>query len=286
VKIAVASGKGGTGKSTISINLARILSKNGKNVVLLDCDVEEPNCHIFLKPQITSIIEQHLDVPFINEEKCTGCGECSRFCEFNCLAVANKKVIVFSELCHSCGGCALICPENAISWQKRLTGTIEKGKSLNLDFYHGKLKVGEPMSPPLIKELKKTVDSELSKNYFQILDCPPGTSCPVVASVGDADFVVLVTEPTPFGLNDLKLAVDMIKELKKPFGIVINKSNENDALIEDYTREENISILAKLSDERKIAEAYSKGEIIIDILPEYENIFTELANFLTGDTVR
>lgn len=282
MKIAVASGKGGTGKSTISINLALILSKNGKNVALLDCDVEEPNCHIFLKPQITSVIEQHLDVPFIDEEKCTGCGECSRFCEFNCLAVANKKVIVFSELCHSCGGCALICPENAISWQKRLTGTIEKGKSSNLDFYHGKLKVGEPMSPPLIKELKKTVDGELSASFLQILDCPPGTSCPVVASVGDADFVVLVTEPTPFGLNDLKLAVDMIKELKKPFGIVINKSNENDALIEDYTREENISILVKLPDDRKIAEAYSKGEIIIDVLPEYENIFTELAKFLTG----
>jgi MinD superfamily P-loop ATPase len=276
MRIAVASGKGGTGKSTISTNLAYLLSEIYKDVALIDCDVEEPNCHIFLKPDIKSSKISCLSVPVINKEQCIGCGKCTEICQFNALALVKNKVIVFPELCHSCGGCWLICPVNAISQGQREVGLVEKGTSKQLNFIQGKLRIGEAMSPPLIKSAKK----EGIEYNIQILDCPPGTSCPVIAAVDGADFVIMVTEPTPFGLYDLKLAVSVMKELGKEFGIVINRSSENDYLIEDYAILENIEIITKIADDRKIAECYSKGDLVVNALPEYKEAFMPLIDII------
>ncbi|OGH98033.1 MAG: (4Fe-4S)-binding protein [Candidatus Melainabacteria bacterium GWF2_32_7] len=282
MRIAVASGKGGTGKSTVSINLAWILSKQYKNVYLLDCDVEEPNCHIFLKPELQEVKKVFLPVPEINSDLCIGCGKCSNLCEFNALACIKDKIIVFPELCHGCGGCMLVCPVKAIREAGREVGVIEEGKIDNLNFIHGKLRIGEAMSPPLIKEVKRC----LNNSQIQILDCPPGTSCPVISAISDTDFVILVTEPTPFGLYDLKLAVDMVKEMGLPFGIVINKSGSNDYLIEEYANIEQIEIMAKIPDDRLIAEAYSRGEIIIETLPEYKELFFPLLTLFKKEVSR
>lgn len=273
MKIAIASGKGGTGKSTVAVNLAYYLSQSTeKRISLLDCDVEEPNCHIFLKPTISSKEKIFLDIPEVNNEKCTGCGKCIEICQFNSLALVKNKVMVFPELCHSCSGCWLVCTENAINKSKREIGKVYIGKSGSINFIYGKTKIGEPMSPPLINAVKQNSnDSDI-----EIIDCPPGTSCPMIAGVQGSDYVLLVTEPTPFGLYDLKLAVDVVKKLSFKFGIVINKSSYNDHLIEDYTEKEGIEIVAKLQDSRLIANVYSKGEIILEKLPEYKEVFKNL----------
>ena len=282
MKIAIASGKGGTGKSTVSVNYAWVLSKKYQDIYLLDCDVEEPNCHIFLKSKLQEIKKVFLPVPHINSELCTGCGKCSELFEFNALACIKGKVIVFPELCHGCGGCMLVCPLHAIQETGREIGIIEDGKVSNLNFIHGKLRIGEAMSPPLIKEVKKCTDNQ----HIQIIDCPPGTSCPVISAISGSDYVLLVTEPTPFGLYDLKLAVDMVRELKLPFGLIINKSGNNDYLIEEYASSENIEIITRILDDRRIAEAYSRGEIIVDAIPEYQEVFIPLLNLLESKVKR
>lgn len=276
IKIAVASGKGGTGKSTVSTNLAYILSEVYEDVAIVDCDVEEPNCHIFLNPEIKESKECYLAVPEVNRELCIGCGKCTEICQFNSLALVKGKVIVFPEFCHSCGGCWLVCPTQAISQGQRKVGVVEAGKAQKLNFIHGKSRIGEAMSPPLIKAAKK----EGSQYNIQILDCPPGTSCPVITAVDEADFVVLVTEPTPFGLYDLKLAVDVMKKLGKEFGIVINRSSENDHLIEDYANAENVSIITKIADDRRISECYSEGKLITKELTEYKEAFEPLVKLI------
>lgn len=269
MKIAIASGKGGTGKSTVATNLAYILSERYDDVVIIDCDVEEPNCHIFLKPEITSSEVVFSAVPEINKEICTGCGKCKEICQFNALALIKKDVIVFPELCHGCGGCWLVCPVGAIEKGKKEIGTIEKGRANKLSFVHGRSRIGEPMSPPLIKKTKKTG----SEHNIQILDCPPGTSCPIIAAVDGADFVLMVTEPTPFGLYDLRLAVDVMRKMEKDFAIVINRSSDNDHLIESFALKEDINILTKIPDDIRIAECYSRGELILKALPEYKKAF-------------
>jgi MinD superfamily P-loop ATPase len=272
MKIAIASGKGGTGKSTVATNFAYLLSKSYKDVCLLDCDVEEPNCHIFLKPFFNGMEKVYIETPEINVEKCVSCGKCAGACQFNALAFVKEKVIVFPELCHGCGSCKLACPADAISWKGREAGVIEEGTAEGFSFVHGKLRIGEPMSPPLIKAVKKA-----GHNYrIQVIDCPPGTSCPAIAAVYGADYVFMVTEPTPFGLYDLNLAVDVIRKIGLPFGIVINRSGENDKLIEDYAKAENINILARIPDDRRIAECYSRGELILKVLPEYKEAFGPL----------
>lgn len=277
MKIAIASGKGGTGKSTIAANLAHLLAEKLGDVALLDCDVEEPNCHIFLKPEIQTSEKVFVDVPEINKEKCIACGKCKDICRYNALALVKNKVLVFPELCHSCGGCWLICPVGAISQGQRELGEIEQGRAGDLTFIHGKSKIGEAMSPPLIKAVKKASDAPL-----QILDCPPGTSCPVITAVDGADFVILVTEPTPFGLYDLRLAVDVMKKLDKAMGIVINRSCENDHLIEEFAADQNIKILTRLKDDRKIAECYSRGELVVEVLPQYKEAFAPLVSLCGG----
>ncbi len=249
-------------------------------MALLDCDVEEPNCHIFMKPKFNYSKNIYVPIPEIIAEKCISCGKCAEVCQYNALAFIKDKVLVFGELCHGCGSCRLICPANAIEETGREVGIIEAGIAKGFNFVHGKSKIGEAMSPPLIKAVKKYGTEQ---NFeIQVLDCPPGTSCPMISAVFDTDFVVMVTEPTPFGLYDLKLAVDVIRKLDLPFGIVINRSCENDFLIENWAKEENLNILTKIPDERKIAECYSKGEIILEKLPEFEKYFEPLIDIITG----
>lgn len=278
MKIAVASGKGGTGKSTVSTNLAYFLSKIYKDVALLDCDVEEPNCHIFMKPDFNYSQSVCVPIPDINAEKCIACGKCAEVCQYNALAFVKGKVLIFDELCHGCGSCKLICPSEAITENGREVGVIEAGYAKGFKFVHGKSRIGEAMSPPLIKAVKKYSNNNECK--IQILDCPPGTSCPVIAAVNGTDFVLMVTEPTPFGLYDLKLAVDVIRKIGLPFGIVINRSGENDKLIEDWAKEEDINILTKIPDDRKIAECYSKGELVLRAMPEFKKYFEPLLNIV------
>ncbi len=266
--ISVASGKGGTGKTIISTSLALSLGE----VQFLDCDVEEPNAHIFLKPQINERISAGIPVPEVDETKCNFCGKCAQICEFNAIVVIKKKVLFFPELCHGCGGCSYICPENAIKEVEREIGVIEKGRSGNIDFSHGILNVGEPMAPPLIKQVKGLI----TNNKDVIIDASPGTSCPVVETVKGSDFCLLVTEPTPFGLNDLKLAVEMLKKLAIPCGVVINCADIGDDEVNKYCESEKIPILMTIPWDRKIAEAYSRGTPLIEALPEFRNKFSKL----------
>jgi MinD superfamily P-loop ATPase len=273
VRIAIASGKGGTGKTTIATNLALFLSRAGRNVCYADCDVEAPNGHIFLKPAITRRKPVSIPVPKVDAEKCTGCGECGKICRYSAIVCVKEKVLTFPELCHGCGGCTLVCPVDAIHEMPREIGVVEEGNADGLRFVHGKLNIGEPMAPPLIREVKRSgSDAEAI-----IVDAPPGTSCPVIESVKGSDYVLLVTEPTPFGLHDLKLAVEMIRQLGLPFGIVVNRSDIGDGRVRDYAERERITLLLEIPDDRKVAEAYSRGEMILSLGSKYEDIFSQLA---------
>jgi MinD superfamily P-loop ATPase len=277
--IAIASGKGGTGKTTIATNLAHIAAGLGRKVQYLDCDVEEPNGHIFLKPKITSSHEVTVDVPQVDLEKCVGCGKCSEICQYSAIVhLKDNNVLTFEQLCHSCGGCIRICPVDAIKARPLNIGDIELGKADGIDFVHGKLRIGYVRTPSLIKEVKKNI----KENHLAIIDVPPGTSCPVVEAVKAADFVLLVTEPTPFGLNDLKLAVDLVREMNLPFAIVINRYGIGNDEVEKYCKAEDIKIALKLPDDRRIAEAYSTGRIIVDVLSEYKEQFSLVYEYLEG----
>ncbi len=276
MKIAIASGKGGTGKTTVSTNLAYLLSRIYKNVCLVDCDVEEPNCHIFMKPDFTYNQRISVPVPKVDDSKCIACGKCAEVCQYNALAFVKNKVIVFEELCHGCGSCKLICPSEAVSEGGREVGIIEAGYAQGFNFVHGKSRIGEAMSPPLVKAVKRYSDG--LNSMVQVIDCPPGTSCPVINTLDGVDFVFMVTEPTPFGLYDLKLAVEVIRKMKLPFSVIINRSCENDFLIEDYTKSEKIEIIAKIPDSREIAECYSKGEMVVKSLTKFKESFKTLTD--------
>ncbi|HEX2957157.1 MAG TPA: ATP-binding protein [Chitinispirillaceae bacterium] len=274
MKIAIASGKGGTGKTTISTNLALFLGDGSDKVVYLDCDVEEPNGHLFLNPVLSEKISSSIPVPVIDNSKCDVCGKCVRFCEYKALVRLGKTVMVFPELCHGCGGCTLICPHQAIQEQPREIGFVESGSSGRIGFVHGRLNIGEAMSPPLIRAVLQQIRS----NEVNIIDAPPGTSCPVIASIRGADFVVLVTEPTPFGLNDLGLALDMVKELGIPHGVVVNRAEDGNRDAESFCDKGQVEILTRIQDDRRIAECYSKGEMILKGVPYVQKIFEELWN--------
>ena len=277
--IAVASGKGGTGKTTIAINLALSLG----NVHFLDCDVEEPNAHIFLKPEITHTEWVNIPVPKVNEDRCTYCGKCAEVCVYNAIAVIKEKVLLFSELCHGCGGCSLLCPEDAIEEINRPIGILEKGKANSILFTHGKLNLGEALAVPLVRAVKRASpeinpnnNQAISSNQVTIIDVPPGTSCPVIESVKKSDFCLLVTEPTPFGLNDLILAVETLKKLRIPFGVVINRADVGDKKVDEYCEKEKIHILMRIPMDRDIAIAYSQGIPMIEAKPEYKKEFLNL----------
>ena len=276
MKIAVASGKGGTGKTTIATNLALAIAQLGNKSQYIDCDVEEPNGHIFLKPKVENSHSVTIKVPKVDEEKCDGCGKCSEICQYNAIVTMKKIVMTFDQLCHSCGGCKLVCPVEAIFDNDREIGFADVGTAGKVDFAQGRLNVGDIHTPPLIKRVKQFS----SNDGVVIIDAPPGTSCPVIEAIKGNDFVLLVTEPTPFGLNDLKLAVGMVRELKLPFAVVINRSDVGDDGVLEYCRSENIEVALELRDDRKIAEAYSSGKMIIDALPEYKDDFIRLYNFI------
>jgi len=269
--ISVASGKGGTGKTTVAVNLALSL-ENLHSVQFLDCDVEEPNAHFFLKPHILQSKPVFLPIPEIVEEKCTYCGKCAEVCVYNAIAVLKEDVLVFPELCHGCGGCSLLCPEQAINEKGQRIGIIEIGTANNIQFIQGKLDIGQAMSPPLIRAAKKHIDSK----DIVIIDVPPGTSCPVVEAVKGSDFCLLVTEPTPFGLNDLRLAVETLKKLNIPFGVIINRADVGDEKVHNFCKKENIPILMTIPMDRDIAVAYSKGKTVVETQPAYRQKFLEL----------
>ena len=264
MKIAVLSGKGGTGKTTVSSSLAFI-----SKMLLIDTDIEEPNSHIFLKGNIEDIKSVYTRFPEVNMEKCNLCGECGEFCKFNAIIPAKKRVIVFGEACHDCGGCEIVCKNGAISWEKREIGKIFTGKTyFNSTNKYGKLNIGEMSGVKIIKEIyKNTVEKDF------LIDCPPGTACTTVSAVEVADFAIIVVEPSPFGLSDMKLVVQLLRDMKIPFGVVINKFDEDKNIVKKYCDDEKIEIIGTIPFDRKIAEAYSKGEIIADALSEYRENF-------------
>jgi len=266
--IAVASGKGGTGKTTVAVSLA--LSLDG--VQFVDCDVEEPNAAIFLRPVIAEKIPVTMPVPEVDESACSGCRKCAELCAYNALVVIGKRVLVFPHMCHGCGGCTLICPEKAIAEKPREIGMIETGHAHSMEFMQGILNVGDPMATPIIRNLRARLDA----SKIVILDSPPGTSCPVIETVRGSDFCILVTEPTPFGLHDLRLAVDTVRELKVPFGVIINSAGIGDDAVEDYCRAEGIRLMMKIAWDRRIAEGYSRGEPVVRVIPELKEQFRKL----------
>ncbi|MBT9439244.1 MAG: (4Fe-4S)-binding protein, partial [Desulfobacterales bacterium] len=245
----------------------------GSDVQLLDCDVEEPNSHLFINPVFEKTITVTTPVPEVDEKKCNLCGKCDEICQFKAIIViADTTVMTFPELCHSCGGCEKVCPENAIKETSRELGIIQKGYRNGIEFVHGKLRVGEAMSPPLIVKVR----SFTKPDKFTIIDAPPGTSCPVIASMKDTDFILLVTEPTPFGLHDLKLAVGAVKMLNIPCGLVINRSDVGDNKVKDFAKKEGVPVLLEIPFDRNIAEAYSRGDMIVEKLPGFKETFLTL----------
>ena len=269
--ISVASGKGGTGKTLVATSLA-ISLKDSEKVQLLDCDVEEPNAHIFLKPIIIGSESVFIAVPKVDEDRCTYCGQCARVCAYHAITVLGEHVLTFTQLCHGCGACSYLCPEKAISEEGREVGVVEWGHSGHIDFTHGKLNIGDAMAPPVIKRVKEYINPAATA----IIDTPPGTSCPVVESVTGSDFCILVTEPTPFGLNDLALAVAMARELNIPFGVVINRGGVGDKKVEEYCRTENIPILLTIPLDTEIARLYSRGIALVEGMPRWRESFLGL----------
>ena len=269
VKIAIASGKGGTGKTSVAVNLALSLGKTQ----ILDCDVEEPNVHILLKPEIENSSPVELLVPEIMEERCDFCGECSRFCRYNALFIAGKTALVFPELCHSCGGCALVCPREAIREVPREIGKLVKGSAGEITLVYGEINVGEPLAVPIISAVKR----EENKEILTILDSPPGTACPVVETIDGADYCIMVTEPTPFGLHDLQVAIEVVRKLEVPTGVIVNFAGIGDRGVYDFCEKNGIPILMEIPFDRRIAELYSEGTPFVNEMPEWKDRFRELA---------
>jgi MinD superfamily P-loop ATPase len=277
VIISIASGKGGTGKTSLAVALAQSLEGP---VDLLDCDVEAPNAHIFMKPRWESRETIFAQIPQVDESKCTYCRACSQMCRFKAILVLGETILTFPEMCHACGGCFLVCKTGALIPARKELGEVETGWSGDIRFIHGRLKIGEPLSPPLIREVKKRRDPARTA----ILDAPPGTSCPVIQTVKGSDFTVLVTEPTPFGLFDLKLAVEVLARLGIPCGVVINRANVGDRKVKDYLKARGLPLLLEIPFDRRIAAGYAQGQSLIEIRPrlqaDFQNLFQEIQGLL------
>lgn len=266
MRIAVLSGKGGTGKTTVSASFAASVT----SCQYIDCDVEEPNGAIFLKPEIKKVSPVQVPVPEVDMEKCNACGNCAKACQFNAIAVVKEKVLVFPEICHHCGACALSCPCDAIKEIERTIGVVEADEEDT--FLQGRLNIGEPVSIPVLIELK----SRIKGNVPVIIDCSPGASCTVVESVEGSDYCILVTEPTPFGLHDLKIAVELIKKMEIPFGVIVNKASDSNRIVQDFCENEGIEILMEIPFSREIAENYSRGTLPVQFNDIWKKKFEEL----------
>jgi MinD superfamily P-loop ATPase len=289
--ITVASGKGGTGKTTVAVSLALSLIADNlsvsRNPLFLDCDVEEPNAALFLKPVFDQHEEVGIQIPEVDFSKCTYCGRCAEVCQYHAIAVVGQKVLIFPELCHGCGSCTLNCPEGAIHEVLNVTGVIEMGHASSIAFGQGVMNVGQAMAVPIIRQLKQRAIPPDTSQQVVILDASPGTSCPVVESMHGADFVLLVTEPTPFGLHDLRLAVEVAcGELGLPVGVVVNRDGVGDRGVDEYCAAENVPILMRIPLDRRIAEAYSEGVPLVEALPEYRARFRELYQRIEGEGIR
>ena len=274
--ISIASGKGGTGKTTVATNLALSL---GGDVNLLDCDVEEPNAHLFIKPTIDKVEPVTTFVPEIDHAKCNLCRKCTDICRFSALAIAGKSVLLFPEMCHSCEGCMEVCPEGAISPSMRELGVMESGTCGDLGFYAGRMRVGEAMSPPLIKKVR----TKERERDITIIDAPPGTSCPVIAAMKGVDLVLMVTEPTPFALSDMKMVVELLREENIPFGVVVNKSGIGNRDIYTYLENESIELLENIPWTKERAQLYSRGSLIIDEDPIFKDKMKNILNKVLGE---
>lgn len=275
MKIAIASGKGGTGKTSIAVSLALSIG----DAQLLDCDVEEPNAHILLKPRVDETHPVSLMVPRILEDRCDYCGECSRFCQFHALFVAGETAMVFPEICHSCGGCSIVCPKDAIIEEPREIGKVIRGSAGDIDLVYGEINVGEPLAVPIISAVKE----HMNPDGAVILDAPPGAACPVVETVHGADFCLIVTEPTPFGLHDLKVAVEVVRILGVPLGVVVNFAGVGDAGVYDFCEEQGIPLMMEVPYDRRIAELYSRGIPFVEEMPHWKRRFRDLMETITEE---
>ncbi len=275
MNIAIASGKGGTGKTTIAMSLAACYARNGMPVAILDCDVEEPNVNLFLKAEIELIETVAVPVPNVDESRCTGCGECERLCAYSAIVLVRGKPLLFLDMCHSCGGCHHVCPERAIEEIEKPIGVIESGYADRIHYDGGRLYIGEAISPPLIREVKR----RHMEMETRILDAPPGTSCPAVEAMKDADFVVLVTEPTPFGFNDLTLAAGAVQALGIPFGVVVNRADIGDESIMQEYKNRGYDVIASIPHSREIAEAYSRGDCVSYIMQFFRAEIEKIASY-------
>ena len=280
MRIVVASGKGGTGKTTLATSLALIAAERD-SVRFMDCDVEAPNAGLFLDPVLNTHKEVGILIPEVDEDTCTFCGKCAEVCQFHAIAVIGKKTLVFPELCHGCGSCTLVCPEHAISENLDVMGVLESGTAAyEINFAQGVMNVGEPMAVPIIRELKKW---ETDTTKIEMRDAPPGASCPVVETIRGADFVLLVTEPTPFGLHDLKQVFEITRELSLPTGVVVNRDGIGDNAVQAYCDENRIPVLMRIPMERRIAEAIASGKPLLEAAPEYRPAFQSMLNIIVAE---
>jgi MinD superfamily P-loop ATPase len=266
MNIAIASGKGGTGKTTVAVNLALSL----EDVQLFDCDVEEPNCNLFLGYELEKVGDINVPTPVIGRDKCNLCGKCSDFCMYNAIALLPGEAMVFPSLCHGCGGCTIVCPMQAIVEEGRSIGIIKRSVSGNdIEFYQGLLDIGEPMASPIIKSMHKYADAD----KISIFDAPPGAACPVIACVGEMDYCILVAEPTTFGFHDMMIAVEVLQTMDIPFGVIINRFDMGDNRVEEYCREHGVPVLMKIPNDKKIAQLYSRGVPFVTSMPEWRQKF-------------